>query len=323
MQARQRSAAIILLSFFALLGVQIASAADAPKFQLPDNVEVRNVTIWSEGSRLDGDLYLPKGLKPDEKRPVIVMSHGWGGTKLKLQREASRFSAAGYIALTFTYRGWGNSEGKMTLLDGMPKLNKNNEATVKVHFIREVLDPIDWIQDFRSAVDFISGEPHVDPQRIGVWGTSYGGGIVFWSAANDDRISVVVSQVGGLFTPDRHLEPLAKQRATEIAREGVDKLYQDKIENLKGWPNHAKWLQYDPVSMARMIKVPTLLMDAENEQLFDRREAGERAYDIIRADGTTPVRYEVIPKISHWGIYSDGFEQANGLAIEWFDKYLK
>jgi len=324
MRIAGRNFIFILTTLLSLLVPAVAGATQRQAgFQLPDTVEVRQVTIWSGSSRLDGDLYLPKDLDPNEKRPAIVMSHGWGGTKLKLRREAAKFSAAGYIALTFTYRGWGNSEGKIILVDGMPELDESNEATVKVRFVRELVDPMDWIQDFRAALDYIDGEPQVDTSRIGAWGTSYGGGIVIWSAANDDRIAVVVSQVGAMIKPTGGMKTLARQRAVDAAREGVDTFFQDKIENLKGTPNYAKMLQYDAVSMASRIKVPTLLIDAELEQLFDRQDAGSRVFDIIRSHGTTPAHYEVFPGIKHWEIYSKGFQRGTDLALEWFNQYLR
>ena len=43
---------------------------------LPENVERRNVTIWSDGTRMAGDLYLPKQIKPEDKLPTIVFIHG-------------------------------------------------------------------------------------------------------------------------------------------------------------------------------------------------------------------------------------------------------
>ena len=35
----------------------------------------------------------------------------------------------------------------------------------------------------------------MDPTRIGLWGSSYGGGLVTWMAAHDERVKCVVSQV--------------------------------------------------------------------------------------------------------------------------------
>ena len=66
-----------------------APAAAQPSFELPDNVASRAVDIWSEGTRLAGDLYWPQDATGD--LPAIVMSHGWGGTKASLVRNAAIF----------------------------------------------------------------------------------------------------------------------------------------------------------------------------------------------------------------------------------------
>src|ERR1700727_2857561 len=48
---------------------------------LADDVERKAVTIWSDGTRMAGDVYRPKNLKPDDKLPAIVFIHGTGGVK--------------------------------------------------------------------------------------------------------------------------------------------------------------------------------------------------------------------------------------------------
>ena len=70
------------------------------------------ITLYSDGTRLAGNLWSPEDLKPKERRPAILMIHGWGGVKSHLnQAYAPRFAAQGYIVLTFDYTGWGESEG--------------------------------------------------------------------------------------------------------------------------------------------------------------------------------------------------------------------
>ena len=299
--------------------------AQRRQFALPDNVAMKEVTIWSAGSRLDGDLFWPKSMAPDDKLPAIVLSHGWGGTKQSSRRSASRFAAAGYITLGLSYRTWGNSEGPMILLDGMPQLDENNEATVRVRFVREVVDPLNQADDFRAALDFIEGEPNVDTSRIGAWGTSYGGGLVVWSAARDSRIRAVLSQVGGMGVPWDAMKAVAKKRAIDIARGDAEPVPQDidRTGELRGTPHFAKMIRYNAVQVAHRIRVPTMLIDAENEELFDRREHGKRVFEILRAQGDVPVRYEVVPDIGHYGIYREAFEQSVQLALGWFDVHLK
>ena len=52
-----------------------------------------------------------------------------------------------------------------------------------MRYIRELVDPFAWVANVRSALDYIEGEPNVDPARIGLWATSFGGGVAVYQAA--------------------------------------------------------------------------------------------------------------------------------------------
>ena len=81
----------------------------------PAEFEKKAVTIWSDGTKMAGDLYLPKGLKKEDKLPAIVFCNGTAGTKSGTPaRLAPHFVQSGFIFLAFDYRGWGASEGKLT-----------------------------------------------------------------------------------------------------------------------------------------------------------------------------------------------------------------
>jgi hypothetical protein len=58
---------------------------------------------------------------------------------------------------------------------------------------------------------------------------------------------------------------------------------------------------------------------AEKEELFDNHDHAIKAYQ--RFTGTK--RLVEIPKITHYGVYLEAHAQAQKLALEWFDKYLK
>ncbi|MGB3117513.1 MAG: CocE/NonD family hydrolase [Verrucomicrobiales bacterium] len=84
---------------------------------LPASVARRQVTIWSDGTKMAGDLYSPVGLEPEAKLPAIVFISGTGGTKKgSPARMAPLFVEKGYLFLTFDYRGWGESESKLQSL---------------------------------------------------------------------------------------------------------------------------------------------------------------------------------------------------------------
>src|SRR2546426_9648060 len=134
----------------------------------------RPVTFYSEAVKLVGDVYYPDDLRPGEKRAGIVLCHGYTGVKdLYLPDNARVLNEAGYVAMTFDYKGWGDSGGP-----------------------RSRLAPYSRVADVQAALTFLGTLPEVDAGRLGIYGTSYGGATVVWVAAIDRRVKCVVSVVG-------------------------------------------------------------------------------------------------------------------------------
>ena len=134
----------------------------------------RPVAFYSEGIKLAGDLYLPDGLAPAEQRAGIVLCHGYTGVKdLYLPDNARALNEAGYVALTFDYKGWGESGGP-----------------------RSRLAPYSRVADVQAALTFLGAQPEADAERLGLYGTSYGGATAVWTAAVDPRVQCAVSVVG-------------------------------------------------------------------------------------------------------------------------------
>ena len=80
-------------------------------------MESRSISFFSEGVRLAGDLFLPDDLRAGEKRAGIVLCHGYTGVRnLYLPDIARVLTEAGYVVLTFDYKGWGDSEGPTSRL---------------------------------------------------------------------------------------------------------------------------------------------------------------------------------------------------------------
>lgn len=323
----------VLLSSVSLL-LTLPSAADAQRRPaLPDGVLHKAVDIWSEGTRMAGDLYQPAGAG-DARLPAIIMSHGWGGTKAGLSRNAMRFAADGFVVLAFDYRGWGESDGKLVVIGDMPERGVNGEMQVLAREIRRVVDPIDQTLDIRRAFDFLEGEPGVDFDRIGYWGSSYSGAHAIWVAANEPRAACAVGQVAAADSLDLartswkdtgiDIERYAREQAVRRARGEIAPLPQgtDKAPNLNGWAHLDKVVEYRPVDDAGRIDIPLLVIDAEHEELFDRHRAGELAVARARENGAR-AEYRVIPDITHYDIYREAFEESGEMAREWFNGCLK
>ncbi len=183
----------------ALMSYVAVAQEETPVEDFPTVLQ-RDITLWSDGTRLSGILLFPRDRAEGEKLPAIVLCNGWGGTKDFLTRTgiAPRFAAAGYVVINYDYRGWGDSDSRLVVRGEMPEPDPNGYVTVTAQAIREVVDPFDQQEDIDAAVSYVHGAPMVDKDRIGIWGTSFGGGHVIYRAAHDRRIACVVAQVGSM-----------------------------------------------------------------------------------------------------------------------------
>jgi len=321
----------LTVSLLAAENKSVAEAKAQKYAPLPGNVERRAVTIRSDGTKMAGDLYLPKRLKPEDKLPAVVFIAGTGGTKKgSPARMGPMFVNNGYVFLAFDYRGWGESDSKLLMLEAMPEPDEKGEVTVKARAIRWQMDFADQCTDIRAAMAFVAGEPNVDAARIGVIGTSYGGGLATWMAANDPRVKCAAAQVPGM---GGGKPPAAERRAYELLTQQA-RGDAEPVPYEHGMPggkmaayahmryNPAKGIGFDPIKAAEKITVPMLIIDAGNEELMSTAENGRRVADILKARGTD-VDYQVIPGIGHYGVYVEKFKEVTERELVWFDKHLK
>ncbi len=294
-------------------------------FKPPQDLSFRKTTIMSEGSRLAGELFSLESLD-GQKLPTVIMSHGWGGTAALLRADAVAFARAGYLVVTFDYRGWGASESRVILAQPAPAEKENHRFTAEVIEVREVVDPLDQANDLQNVIHWVQGEPQCDTDRIGLWGSSFSGGNVVYAAERDPRVKALVSQV-----------PPQQQRWVVATPEAARQTYQEAtarargeigypppgirvLGNLRGAPIREKMINFSPVDdVDKAAGCAMLFILAENEELFDNKEHGLVSYE--RAKG--PKKLVMIPKITHYGIYTTAHAQAQKLAIEWFDEHLK
>ena len=127
------------------------------------------VKYWSGGVECAADVHIPDH---DGPLPALVIGHGFNQTREALKEEARYFSEAGFAVMAIDYRGYGDSEGEP----------------------RNHINPRRQSEDVRNAITYFSRRPEVDEERIGIWGVSFGGGLVIHVAAFDRRVKAVVSQ---------------------------------------------------------------------------------------------------------------------------------
>lgn len=135
------------------LALTVLCAASAFAQEIDD----RKADMWSEGTRMSAEVFSLKSLAA-QKLPTILMAHGWGGVKASLRPDALVFAKAGYLVVTFDYRGWGDSDSRVASFKGQAQQ------------VREVVDPLDFAADWMNAIHWVAGEPQCDINRLGLWG---------------------------------------------------------------------------------------------------------------------------------------------------------
>lgn len=105
--------------------------------------------------------------------PIVVMAHGLSGTRRdRLGPFAERFAAAGFAALVFDHRGFGDSGGEPDLFH-----------------------PARQLEDWSAAIRCARSLPGIDARRVVTFGSSMGGGNALAAAAEDPGVAAAISQV--------------------------------------------------------------------------------------------------------------------------------
>ncbi|HNY66901.1 MAG TPA: alpha/beta hydrolase [Deltaproteobacteria bacterium] len=282
-------------------------------------IERKDIEFVSGGQCCRGWFYRAEGEGP---LPCIVLAHGFGGTKeLRLDAYAETFAEAGYHALVFDYRHFGDSEGEP----------------------RQVLDIKKQHADWHAAVRFARTLPGVDAGRMVLWGTSFSGGHVVPVALGETGIAAVISQaphLDGLATAvasglvqnvklaraawrdlmcmalrrDPYYVPIVGRPGAVAAmtapdaEEGVKKLYPDGYEpNENVAARIFLWVGlYSPGRLAPRMKMPWLIQAASNDLTTPVRPA-------YRAALKAPSSQLIVYTCGHFDVYvPPRFEQTVG-----------
>lgn len=140
-------------------------------FLKSDKVNHRKITFHNRyGITLAADLYEPKN--EDGKLPAIAVSGPFGAVKEQASGlYAQTMAERGYVTIAFDPSYTGES-------GGMP---------------RNVASPDINTEDFQAAVDFLSVQENVNPEKIGIIGICGWGGMALNAAAIDTRIKATVA----------------------------------------------------------------------------------------------------------------------------------
>jgi pimeloyl-ACP methyl ester carboxylesterase len=298
-------------------------------------VAASNVFFHSDGLQIAGYLHTPDDWRTgDPHRPAILMLSGYGGNPhfdcIDLMR---RFCAAGYFVFTFDYRGFGKSEGT-----------------------RARHRPLEQAQDAYDALTFMQTIPGIDPERLGIFGTSFGGAHGIWVSAHDARVKCLVTSAA-VTNGERWLrlirrpwewiefeqrvmddarrrvrtgEPTVVQRG-EIMLRDPDALRQRELQMQQGNAPPAEDIDLESAEAAfryrpewvvdRISPRPVLMLYAEHDALVPPEEQ-LACFDKCRE----PKKLVKLARAGHYDTYEFRNPEVANIVYEeslaWFEQYL-
>ena len=139
-------------------------------FKLSDKVNHRKVTFSNHfGFVIVADMYTPKN--KEGKLPAVAVCGPFGAVKEQASGlYAMKMAERGFVAIAFDPSFTGESSGKPRYMNS-PDINT---------------------EDFQSAVDFLSVQENVDPEKIGIIGICGWGGMALNTASIDTRVKATV-----------------------------------------------------------------------------------------------------------------------------------
>jgi pimeloyl-ACP methyl ester carboxylesterase len=293
----------------------------------------KDIIFTCAGETLKAWFFLPE--EEGAPAPCIVMAHGFGGTKTAgLQPYAEHFQKAGFAAFVFDYRHFGDSQGEP----------------------RQLLSIRRQLEDWRAAISFVRTLSEIDPKRIALWGTSFSGGHVVVTAAQEKDIACISAQcpmMDGLAATRTALRTGGVLNSLRMIGHGL----RDQIGAWVGLPPHLMDIvgppgsiaamtapdayegfqalvpedflnevcariglqvgSYRPIKYARKVRCPALIQICEKDSVAPI-EAAEKT-----ASAIGPLAEVKRYPIGHFDIYqNDDFKQSVADQIDFFKQHL-
>lgn len=152
----------------------ISSAqTDADNFYKSDKVDVEKVSFPNlYKMKVGANLFLPRDMKPGEKRSAVIVGHPMGAVKEQsADLYATKLAEQGFVTLSIDLSFWGDSDGEP----------------------RNAVLPDVYAEDFSAAVDFLGTREFVDRERIGAVGICGSGSFAISAAKIDPRLKAIAT----------------------------------------------------------------------------------------------------------------------------------
>ncbi|HEU5286272.1 MAG TPA: alpha/beta fold hydrolase [Sphingomicrobium sp.] len=282
------------------------------------------VTIPSAGLKLSGVVHVPDDVRPGERRPAFMVLHGFGSNKSSSNTmEPTRIlNRMGYVVLRFDMRGCGESEGE-----------------------RGNLICLEQVEDTSNALTFLTKHPAVDPNRIAVVGSSFGGAVAVYTGGVDPRVAAVISNGGWgdgerkfrgqhptpeawkkftdmlalgrgyrakhgkpLMVPRYDIVPIPPHLRTNLAKDSIHEFTSETAQSMYDF-------RADDV-VGKIAPRPLLLLHSSNDSVTPT----EQSIEMFKRAGH-PTELHLIADVDHF-MFAEGNKRVWDLVRNWLNDYF-
>jgi dipeptidyl aminopeptidase/acylaminoacyl peptidase len=228
--------------------------------------EMRELSFYSGGSKLNGLMYIANGPGP---HPIVILLHGYAGNERNLDL-AQAMRRAGNNVLYFNYRGTWGSGGEFSISHAL------EDVATAVELAREIR----WASMYRS-----------DPNQVALVGHSFGGFLGAITSAEDSDISCFAFLAGanvGAFGIQARGNDGVKAELEAVFGSDMDidggPINGDARQMVSEMVDRAE--AYDIRSRALPLATrPLLLVAGERDESLPKQDHHDQVYAALRAAG--------------------------------------
>jgi uncharacterized protein len=262
------------------------------KFETRETVEFEN-----QGVKIFGVMHLPVGITA---APAVLFCHGLAGHRIGKHRMyvslSECLSRVGIASFRFDFRGSGDSEGEFA------EMTLNGE-----------------VSDAVKAFEFLAEQPGIDPDRIGIFGRSFGGAISILAAHKFGSVKSIA-----LWAPVFNAKQW-EEKWEMVKTHQVDEEKRHELMRINGQlPSMNFYREMFSMDLEKEVKslsdIPMMLIHGENDPLVAIEHS--KMYLKLRSNTKTETAFIPLPHSDHDFTHPEERVEAINQTCQWFAKTL-
>ncbi|MBI3697904.1 MAG: prolyl oligopeptidase family serine peptidase [Acidobacteria bacterium] len=269
--------------------------ADFPSSEMVEPQQV--IFSGADGMRIHGQLFLPPKMAPGERHPAVVFFHGGSRRQMLL----------GWHYRDYYHNAYGMNQYLASRGTIVLAANYRSGTGYGMEF-REALNygarGASEFNDVLGAGLYLRSRPDVDPQRIGLWGGSYGGYRTAMGLAKASDLFAAGVDLHGVHDWNEGIRNFVPSYDPEADRDAARLAFESS-----------------PMAYVKTWRSPVLLIHGDDDRNVNFNQSVELA-ERLRKQGV-PLEQLVFPDEIHGFLTHSRWLEAYHAAADFFNRYLE